>query len=68
MTVINESRPFNVGDEIAHLRRDERGKALGWTRVRVSSWRPSVDVHALDTRGRSVTIPWHVAEQRKVER
>lgn len=68
MKVINESRPFNAGDEISHLRRDERGNALGWIRVRVSSWRPGIDVHALDTRGRSHVIPWHVAEQRKVTR
>lgn len=68
MKVINEAQPFNVGDEIMHLRRDAAGEALGWTRVRVVSWRPGVDVHAHDARGRSHTIAWHVAEQRRVER
>lgn len=66
--MINEARPFNVGDEIMHAHRDAAGSALEWMRVSVSSWRPGVDVHALDRRGRSHTIGWHDAEQRKVMR
>lgn len=62
--VTNLARPFNVGDTLM-VRDDDSGPQQGqkrYQRLTVASWRPGIDVHAVNGRGQSHTVPWHKAE------
>lgn len=59
MQVINMARPFNVGDVLTVRPIGEPA----YIKLTVASWRPGIDVHAINGRGQSVTVTWHVAER-----
>jgi len=58
MRIVNDARPFDVGDEIV--------KNSSYT---ISSWNPDKrTVNIVSSRGQTVIVPWQYAEDNLIKR